>query len=110
VVILGTVARRVIRARLFGAPAGIQITGHALLCLGYSLLSYWFLIVFLGVVNSPSPLNFIVQSMITSGMAWQTLENVTTYAAIAALAYATASPAPTITPNSARSTASAWWP
>lgn len=87
VVVLGSVARRIVRKRLVDASVGIQVGGHVLLCIAYSLLSYWLLIVLLGVVNSPSPLNFIVQSMITSGMAWQSLENVTTYVAIAALGY-----------------------
>lgn len=87
VVVFGAVARRIVRKRLVHASVRVQVGGHVLLCIAYSLLSYWLLIVLLGVANSPSPLNFIVQSMITSGMAWQTLENVTTYVAIAALGY-----------------------
>lgn len=88
VLIFGSLARRLIRAHLVRASFPVQVVGHTVLCAAFSLLSYWFLIVFLGVINSPSPLRFIVESMITSGMAWQTLENVTIYVAVAALAYA----------------------
>lgn len=87
VIVVGAPTRRFILTRLARARLPVQVMGHVLLCVGYSVLSYWLLIVLLGAVNSPSPLRFIVQSMISSGMAWQTLENVTTYVAIAALAY-----------------------
>ncbi len=92
VVIFGAVVRRIILSRLIGKSVRVQIVGHATLCIAFSLCSYWLLIVLLGVGNSPSPLNFVVRSFVTSGMAWQLLENVTVYAVIAAVCYAGAAP------------------
>ena len=92
VVVFGAAVRHIIVTRLVGKRPVVQFAGHALLAVGFSLLSYWLLIVLLGLVNSTSPLNFMVRSMITSGMAWQMLENFTTYVAIAALTYVMPAP------------------
>jgi two-component system, LytTR family, response regulator len=87
VVIFALISRHLIIKHLIGRHLRVQVVGHAALCVGFSLASYWLLIVMLGVANSPSPLNFVVTNMVVRGMAWQTLQNVTTYALIAALTY-----------------------
>lgn len=87
VVIFGAVARQVILRRLVGRPLPIQIGGHVVLCVGFSLAVYWLMLVFQGVIASPSPLTFVVKNFIARAMAFQTLENVTLYAAIAAISY-----------------------
>lgn len=90
VVIFAAMARRLILARLIGRDLWVQAVGHAVLCAVFSFGVYWLLLVMLGVANSPSPLNFNVKAFVTRGMAWQMLENVTTYALVAALSYAQA--------------------
>lgn len=87
VVIFGSIARYIITKHLIGRRLRVQVAGHAALCIGFALTTYWLIIVMLGVANSPSPLNFTVTNMVVRGMAWQTLQNVTTYALIAALTY-----------------------
>jgi DNA-binding LytR/AlgR family response regulator len=87
IVIFGALARHMIKTWLIGRPAIVQIVGHAALCAGFALLSFWFLLVLLGVVNGISATEFIVRPFAGAGTAWQMLENVTTYGVIAALAY-----------------------
>jgi two-component system, LytTR family, response regulator len=87
IVIFGALARRIIRTWLIGQPAIVQIIGHAALCAGFAMLSFWLLLVLLGVVNGISATEFIVRPFAGAGTAWQMLENVTTYGMIAALAY-----------------------
>ena len=86
-VIFGAAARHIIVTHLIGRGGLVQAAGHTILCAGFSLGSYWLVLVLLGVANSPSPLNFVVKGFVTRGMAWQMLENVTTYAVVAALSY-----------------------
>jgi hypothetical protein len=87
VVIFAAIVRRIIVTRLIGRSLLVQAAGHAVLCAVFSLAAYWLLLIFLGMANSPSPLNFAVKAFITRGAAWQLLENVTTYAVVAALSY-----------------------
>jgi hypothetical protein len=87
IVIFGALARHIIKTWLIGRPAIVQIVGHAALCAGFAMLSFWFLLVLLGVVNGISATEFIVRPFAGAGTAWQMLENVTTYGVIAALAY-----------------------
>ena len=55
VVIFGAIARTIIRNRLIGKRTVVQILGHVLLCTSFSILSFWLLIVLLGLVNGISP-------------------------------------------------------
>jgi hypothetical protein len=87
VVIFGALARQIIRSRLVRRSAMVQIGGHAALCTAFSLLSFWLLVVLLGLVNGLSPTEFMVKPFPASGTAWQMLETVTTYGMIAALSY-----------------------
>lgn len=88
VVIFGAAARHIIVERLAGRGLLIQILGHAALCAAFALLSFWCLLVLLGLANSASLIDFSVRSFSTQGTAWQMLEEVTTYAVLAALTYA----------------------
>lgn len=90
VVIFGAIARRLIIGRLVGRSVPVQIIGHAVLCVGFSLAVYWLTLVFQGVLVSPSPLTFFVRNFEPRAMAWQTFENVTLYAVVAAISYAQA--------------------
>ena len=98
VVIFGAISRRLITSHLIGKAVPVQIAGHVLLCVGFSLAVYWLTLVFQGAIASPSPLTFAVRNFEPRAMTWQTLENVTIYAAVAAISYAQApqlrSPAP----------------
>lgn len=87
VVILGVAVRRIIVRRLVGKPLEIQLAAHLVLCAAFSALSYCLLIVLLGVFNGAGPSGFVVRPFPVSGTAWQSLENVTTYALIAAVSH-----------------------
>lgn len=87
VVIFGTIARRIILHKLVGRPAAVQLLAHLPLCAAFSALSYGLLIVLLGLFNGWGSSGFTVLPFSASGTAWQTLENVTTYALIAAMSY-----------------------
>lgn len=87
VVIFGAIARRIILRKLIGKPAGIQLLAHVPLCAAFSILSYGLLIILLGLFNGQRSSGFLVLPFSVSGTAWQTLENVTTYALIAAMSY-----------------------
>lgn len=88
VVIFGAIARHVMVTRLAGRSLPIQALGHVLLCAAFSLLSYWLLVVLLGVANGTSLTDFSVRSFSGSAVPWQLLEDVTTYAVLAALTHA----------------------
>ena len=88
VVIFGVIARHLIVTRLMGRSAPIQLVGHAIVGVGFAVLSYWLLLVLLGLVNGQSPTEFSVRAFPIEGTAWQMLEEATTYAVLAALTYA----------------------
>lgn len=87
VVILGVAVRRIVVRQLAGKPAAIQLAAHILLCAAFVSLSYGLLIVLLGAFNGVGPGGFVVRPFSASGTAWQSLENVTTYALIAAVSH-----------------------
>jgi two-component system LytT family response regulator len=88
VVIFGAAARHIIVKRLAGRRLLTQALGHVVLCAAFALLSFWLLIVLLGLANGASLIQFSVRSFSIQGTAWQLLEEVTTYAVLAALTYA----------------------
>ena len=95
VVIFGAGARYIMVRHLIGKSVAAQILGHIALCVAFCLLSFWLLLVLLGLVNGSSLVDFSVRSFSVQAMAWQSLENVTTYAVLASLTYAQwAKPAP----------------
>ena len=75
------VARFVVRR-----PVIVQVVAHLLLCAAFALLTYWLLLVLLGIVGSASALDFEVRPFVSRAMAWQMLQNVTVYGLIATLA------------------------
>jgi len=88
IIIFGAAARSIITRHLIGRPPLFQAMAHLALCAGFSILSLWLLLVLLGMVNGISTTDFAVHAFSGGGMAWQALEDVTTYAVIAALTYA----------------------
>ncbi|UAL10087.1 LytTR family DNA-binding domain-containing protein [Caulobacter segnis] len=86
VILFGGLVRRFIIEKLVGRSAIRQTLGHAVLCTAFSVLSFWVLIILLGMANGASPFAFEVKPF-GKGSAWQLLENATTYAVIAALSY-----------------------
>lgn len=87
VVLLGSAAWWLVAHKLVGRSIWRQIAGHLCLAAGFSLLALWLLFILLGMINSFSPVHFGVRPFPASANAWQLLENVTTYAVIAMLAY-----------------------
>lgn len=105
VVVFGVIVRRIINKHLIGRDHLVQMAWHAGLCLGFSIAAYWLVLVMLAAATSPSPWSFKVEPFVTRGTAWQLLENVTTYALVAALSYlqaARASPPPVPMPPPAQ--------
>ena len=84
VVIFGVGVRSIV-VRLIARPLGIQLAAHLLLCAVFCTLSYFLLIILLGLFFGAGPNGFVFRPFSVSGTAWQTLQNVTTYALIAAL-------------------------
>jgi DNA-binding LytR/AlgR family response regulator len=87
VVIFGVAVRRIVVRQLAGKPAAIQLAAHLLLCAAFAILSYGMLIVLLGLFSGLGPDGFVVRPFSASGTAWQSLENVTTYALIATVSH-----------------------
>jgi two-component system LytT family response regulator len=85
-VLFGGLVRRFIIEKIVGRGAIGQVLGHAILCTAFSVLSFWVLIILLGMANGASPFAFEVKPF-GKGSAWQLLQNATTYAVIAALSY-----------------------
>ncbi|HEY4342195.1 MAG TPA: LytTR family DNA-binding domain-containing protein [Steroidobacteraceae bacterium] len=86
-VIFAALVRQIILKHLIGRKFLIQTAWHAALCFGFSVACYWLILVMLAVASSPSAWNFQVKAFVPRGAAWQLLENVTTYALVAALSY-----------------------
>lgn len=84
--LFGGVVRRLIIEKIVGRNAIRQVLGHAVLCAAFSVLSFWVLIILLGMAHGASPFSFTVRSF-GKANAWQLLENATTYAVVAALSY-----------------------
>ncbi len=99
VVIFGALVRRTVVLRLVGRPIAIQLATHLLLCAAFASLSYCLLIILLGLFNGAGPDGFVVRPFSTAGAAWQSLENVTTYALIAAVSHLQANTVPPAAPH-----------
>ncbi len=87
VVIFGLAVRRIVLRWLIGRPVALQLGAHLLLCTAFAILSYWLLIMLLGLFVGASPEGFVIRPFKAGAAAWQTLENVTTYALIAAISH-----------------------
>jgi len=86
VVIFGMGVRGIV-VRLIAMPLRIQLAAHLLLCAVFCTLSYCLLIVLLGLFFGAGPNGFVFRPFSVSATAWQSLQNVTTYALIAALVH-----------------------
>jgi DNA-binding LytR/AlgR family response regulator len=111
IVIFGAIVRRLVMQRLVTRSVAFQLAAHAGLCAAFVVLSYLMLIVLLAFVNGRGPTGFLVEPFSASGLAWQSLENVTTYALIAAVSHlqaqnrilAASRAAPAVAPDTAES-------
>jgi LytTr DNA-binding domain len=86
VVIFGMGVRSVI-VRLIARPLLIQLTVHLLLCAVFCTLAYCLLIVLLELIYGGGLFGFEFSPFSVGGTAWQSLQNVTTYALIATFVY-----------------------
>lgn len=85
--LFGAVAYWIIITQIASRPTAVQAGAHVVLAASFALLSYWLLLVLLGVAQSASAIEFEVRPLISRAMAWQTLQNVTVYAIVAVLAH-----------------------
>jgi hypothetical protein len=86
VVIFGLAVRSIV-TRLIAKPVPVQLAAHLMLCVVFCTLSYCLLIFLLGLFFGAGPDGFVFRPFPVSATAWQTLQNVTTYALIAALVH-----------------------
>lgn len=86
IVIFGMGVRSIV-LRLIARPLLVQLAVHLLLCAVFCTLCYSLLIALFGLFYSGGPDGFVFKPFSVSGTAWQSLQNVTTYALIAALVY-----------------------
>lgn len=89
---LAAVVRGIIIRRVVGASLAVQIASHVVLAAVFSVLAYWLLTIGLGVFNAMSVTQFRVEPFPSRAMAWQLLQNFTTYGLVAALSYLQARP------------------
>ena len=87
VVALGLVTHGIVVRHIAGRSTPVLILGHLVVGLGFAVLSYWGLLVLLGLVNGVSATEFDVRPFDRRAMAWQTLQNITTYGIIALYAH-----------------------
>ncbi|GLQ95741.1 LytTR family DNA-binding domain-containing protein [Dyella mobilis] len=87
VAIFGGIVRHLIIGRVAGRSAAFQLAAHLVMCAVFTVLSYGLLIVLLGLFDGEGPTGFLVKPFTIQGAAWQSLENVTTYALIATVSH-----------------------
>jgi hypothetical protein len=86
VVIFGMAVRGIV-LRLMPRPWPVQLAAHLLICAVFCTLSYVLLICLLGLFFGAGSNGFEFRPFPVSGTAWQSLQNATTYAFIAALVH-----------------------
>ena len=87
VIVLGLMARSLIIRHLVGRSPLRTGLGHMILALLFVVLAYWLLLVLLGLINGVSATEFDVRPFDPRAMAWQSLQNLTTYGLVAALTH-----------------------
>ena len=85
--LFGAFAYWIIITNIAPRPTAFRAGAHLILAAGFALLSYWLLLVLLGLAQGASAMEFEVRPLISRAMAWQTLQNVTVYAIVAVLAH-----------------------
>jgi two-component system, LytTR family, response regulator len=91
--LFGAAAYWAVRRFVVGRPLPIQVASHGAIGAGFAIMTYWLLMVMLGAAEGMSAIEFSVRPFSASGTAWQSLQNLTTYGLIAALAYVRSGPA-----------------
>lgn len=86
-VALGIAVFCIVRDWLCDRSLAVQVVAHAALGPAYAITAYWILMVLLGALRGRSAIEFNVQPFPARESVWQILQNLTTYAVIAALAY-----------------------
>lgn len=86
--ILGFAAREILRRFVLQRAALIQVAAHVGLACVFSLLWFWLLMVFLGLVAGDGLVEFIVRPFPDAAAAWQMFQGLTVYGLVAAIAYA----------------------
>lgn len=84
-VLLGLAARSLIIRHVAGRSPVQTAFGHVVVGLLFVVMTYWSLLVLLGLINGVSATEFDVRPFDQRAMAWQSLQNVTIYGLIAAL-------------------------
>lgn len=92
IIFLGLAVRSLILRHITGSSKARMLAGHIVLGLSFTVLSYWSLLVLLGLINGVSATEFDVRPFDPRTMAWQSLQNLTTYGLIAALSHLQAQP------------------
>jgi len=64
-----------------------QVAAHIIIATMFVFLAYWLLVVMLGLLHGTSVTQFEVRPLVSRAMAWQSLQNLTTYGVVALLAY-----------------------
>lgn len=92
-VLLALAARGLILRYVAGRSPMRTAVGHVVVGLSFVVMTYWSLLVMLGVINGVSATEFDVRPFDHRAMAWQTLQNVTIYGLVAALTHLELRPA-----------------
>jgi two-component system LytT family response regulator len=91
-VLAGALAYRTIVLRLVGRRALVQWLGHLALGAAFAILTYWLLMVTVGLMHGVSFFEFEVRPFPSRASAWQMLQNASVYGIVAALAHLNARP------------------
>lgn len=86
-VLFGTAAYWILVASIARKGPAFQVAAHLILCTCFAFLSYWLLLVLLGLAGGVSATQFEVRPFVSRAMAWQTLLNVAVYGMIALWAH-----------------------
>lgn len=86
-VLTGLAARSAIIRHVAGRSPIRTALGHGVVGLFFVVMTYWSLLVLLGLINGVSATEFDVRPFDHRAMAWQSLQNVTMYGLIAALTH-----------------------
>ncbi|WP_019834403.1 LytR/AlgR family response regulator transcription factor [Sphingomonas sp. PR090111-T3T-6A] len=85
--LFGAAAYWIIVRFVAGQSTTVQAVAHLLVGTAFAVLTYWLLLVMLGVLDGVSATQFEVRPFASRAMAWQLLQNVTTYGVVALFAY-----------------------
>jgi hypothetical protein len=91
--LLAAAAQPLIKRFAMRRRVAVQLSAHLILAAAFTFLWYWLVMVMIGLTEGDSPTRFSVEPFFpTPAVAWQLLQGLAIYAAIAAVAYARAKP------------------